>query len=64
MHYLVGDLQGCCDAFDRLLAQIGFSPSRDTLTVLGEPLPAWKLAAAGLVLAGLALNLLWPRGAR
>ena len=29
--------------------------------VLGEPLPAWKLAAAGLVLAGLALNLLWPR---
>jgi bis(5'-nucleosyl)-tetraphosphatase (symmetrical) len=36
MHYLVGDLQGCCDAFDRLLAQIGFSPSRDTLTVLGD----------------------------
>ena len=28
---------------------------------LGEPLPAWKLAAAALVLAGLALNLLWPR---
>jgi len=28
---------------------------------LGEPLPLWKLAAAGLVLAGLALNLLWPR---
>ncbi|EHR73558.1 EamA-like transporter family [Burkholderiales bacterium JOSHI_001] len=27
---------------------------------LGEPLPAWKLAAAALVLAGLALNLLWP----
>lgn len=36
MHYLVGDLQGCCDAFDRLLAQIGFSPSRDSLTVLGD----------------------------
>jgi O-acetylserine/cysteine efflux transporter len=29
--------------------------------LLGEPLPAWKLGAAGLVLAGLALNLLWPR---
>lgn len=28
---------------------------------LGEPLPGWKLLAAGLVLAGLALNLLWPR---
>ena len=27
---------------------------------LGEPLPAWKLAAAGLVVAGLALNLWWP----
>ena len=27
---------------------------------LGEPLPAWKLLAAGLVLSGLALNLLWP----
>ncbi len=28
---------------------------------LGEALPAWKLLAAALVLAGLALNLLWPR---
>jgi O-acetylserine/cysteine efflux transporter len=28
--------------------------------VLAEPLPAWKIAAAALVLAGLALNLLWP----
>ncbi|PIQ52601.1 MAG: EamA family transporter [Comamonadaceae bacterium CG12_big_fil_rev_8_21_14_0_65_59_15] len=27
---------------------------------LGEPLPLWKLAAASLVLSGLALNLLWP----
>lgn len=27
---------------------------------LGEPLQDWKLAAAGLVMAGLALNLLWP----
>lgn len=28
---------------------------------LGEPLQWWKLAAAALVLSGLALNLLWPR---
>ena len=28
---------------------------------LGEPLPTWKLVAAGLVMLGLALNLLWPR---
>lgn len=28
---------------------------------LGEPLQDWKLAAAGLVMAGLALNLLWPK---
>lgn len=32
--------------------------------LLGEALPAWKLAAAALVLAGLALNLLWPRFAK
>ena len=36
MHYLIGDLQGCCDALDRLLAEIGFSPSRDRLHVLGD----------------------------
>jgi bis(5'-nucleosyl)-tetraphosphatase (symmetrical) len=36
MHYLIGDLQGCCDAFDRLLAKLDFSPSRDRLTVLGD----------------------------
>jgi O-acetylserine/cysteine efflux transporter len=28
---------------------------------LAEPMPTWKLAAAALVLAGLALNVLWPR---
>lgn len=27
---------------------------------LGEPLPAWKLLAAALVILGLALNVLWP----
>jgi bis(5'-nucleosyl)-tetraphosphatase (symmetrical) len=36
MNYLIGDLQGCCDAFERLLAHIGFSPSRDRLWLLGD----------------------------
>jgi bis(5'-nucleosyl)-tetraphosphatase (symmetrical) len=36
MDYLMGDVQGCCDALDRLLAEIGFSPSRDRLCVLGD----------------------------
>lgn len=27
---------------------------------LNEPLPSWKLVAAGLVIGGLALNLFWP----
>ena len=36
MIYLVGDVQGCCGALDRLLAGIGFSPSRDRLVVLGD----------------------------
>jgi len=36
MEFLVGDVQGCCDALDRLLAENGFSPSRDHLWVLGD----------------------------
>ncbi|MBK9133925.1 MAG: symmetrical bis(5'-nucleosyl)-tetraphosphatase [Betaproteobacteria bacterium] len=36
MLYLVGDLQGCDDALERLLATIGFSPSRARLVVLGD----------------------------
>ena len=28
---------------------------------LAEPLPGWKLAAAALIMAGLVLNLVWPR---
>ncbi len=36
MHYLVGDVQGCADAFERLLAEIGFSPSRARLVMLGD----------------------------
>jgi O-acetylserine/cysteine efflux transporter len=37
-----------------------FGMATSALT-LGEALPAWKLGAAGLVIAGLAINLLWPR---
>lgn len=36
MHYLIGDLQGCCAPLDRLLAAIDFSPSRDQVHVLGD----------------------------
>jgi O-acetylserine/cysteine efflux transporter len=32
--------------------------------LLGEALPMWKLAAAALVIGGLAINLLWPLAAR
>ena len=35
-HYLIGDLQGCNSAFAQLLAKIDFSPSRDTVFVLGD----------------------------
>ena len=36
MIYLVGDVQGCDDALARLLAEIGFSPSRDRIVLLGD----------------------------
>jgi len=36
MNYLIGDLQGCCDPLERLLAKIDFSPSRDHAYVLGD----------------------------
>lgn len=36
MVYLLGDLQGCCDALLRLLQKIDFSPSRDQLYALGD----------------------------
>jgi bis(5'-nucleosyl)-tetraphosphatase (symmetrical) len=36
MDYLLGDIQGCCDALDHVLAEIGFSPSRDRLVVVGD----------------------------
>lgn len=35
-HYLIGDLQGCDAPLARLLARIAFSPSRDTLYLLGD----------------------------
>lgn len=36
MNYLIGDLQGCCDAFERLLQRLDFSASRDRLWLLGD----------------------------
>ena len=36
MDYLIGDLQGCCDPLDELLATIAFSPSRDRIHLLGD----------------------------
>jgi len=36
MDYLIGDLQGCCDPLDRLLATVDFSPSRDRIHLLGD----------------------------
>jgi bis(5'-nucleosyl)-tetraphosphatase (symmetrical) len=36
MDYLIGDLQGCCDPLEHLLATIDFSPSRDRLHLLGD----------------------------
>ena len=34
--YLIGDVQGCDEPLGRLLDTIGFSPSRDTLYLLGD----------------------------
>lgn len=34
--YLVGDIQGCRSSFQQLLEKIDFSPSRDTVYVLGD----------------------------
>lgn len=34
--YLIGDVQGCDAALGRLLANIGFSPSRDQVFLLGD----------------------------
>jgi bis(5'-nucleosyl)-tetraphosphatase (symmetrical) len=34
--YAIGDVQGCCDALQALLGEIGFSPARDTLWFVGD----------------------------
>jgi bis(5'-nucleosyl)-tetraphosphatase (symmetrical) len=34
--YLIGDIQGCDSALQKLLDTIGFSPSRDTVVLLGD----------------------------
>lgn len=34
--YMIGDVQGCDEALGRLLDEIDFSPSRDTLYLLGD----------------------------
>ena len=34
--YLIGDVQGCDEALERLVRKIDFSPSRDTLYLLGD----------------------------
>lgn len=34
--YLIGDVQGCQAAFERLLQTVDFSPSQDTLYLLGD----------------------------
>jgi bis(5'-nucleosyl)-tetraphosphatase (symmetrical) len=35
-HYLIGDVQGCDAILQRLLDKIAYSPSRDTLCLLGD----------------------------
>ncbi len=36
MLHLIGDVQGCAQALQRLLAEIAFSPSRDRIVLLGD----------------------------
>lgn len=46
--YLIGDIQGCDDALQRLLDKISFSPSRDTLYLLGDLVNRGPQSAATL----------------
>jgi bis(5'-nucleosyl)-tetraphosphatase (symmetrical) len=48
MHLLIGDLQGCLDPLERLLALSGFSASRHRLTVLGDLVNRGPQSAATL----------------
>jgi bis(5'-nucleosyl)-tetraphosphatase (symmetrical) len=47
-HYLIGDLQGCDAPLGRLLAKMDFSPSRDTLYLLGDLVNRGPASAAVL----------------
>jgi bis(5'-nucleosyl)-tetraphosphatase (symmetrical) len=46
--YLIGDVQGCDAALGRLLGKIAFSPSRDTIYVLGDLVNRGPASAAVL----------------
>jgi len=46
--YLVGDIQGCDAPLARLIAKVGFSPSRDTLYLLGDLVNRGPASAAVL----------------
>jgi bis(5'-nucleosyl)-tetraphosphatase (symmetrical) len=46
--YLIGDIQGCDDALQRLLDTLAFSPSQDTLYVLGDLVNRGPASAAVL----------------
>jgi bis(5'-nucleosyl)-tetraphosphatase (symmetrical) len=46
--YLIGDLQGCDEPLQRLLSTVDFSPSRDTLFVLGDLVNRGPASAAVL----------------
>ena len=46
--YLIGDVQGCDDALQRLLDKIAFSPSRDTAILLGDLVNRGPASAAVL----------------
>lgn len=48
MDYLIGDLQGCDEAFGQLLDELDFSPSRDHLVLLGDLVNRGPASAAVL----------------